>query len=69
MDKLTIGTTWTYDDFVVEIITREHADSLRFDYKTGDVLYLYKSGVGGNRVKVGSFQTVDNFLKVWSPIG
>jgi hypothetical protein len=63
MDTPKIGEIWTFDDFVVEIITREQADRLGYQHKTGNVLYLYKTGPVG---KVGSFQEVHNFLKQWT---
>ena len=58
-----LGEIWYQDDFVVEIISREQADSLGYEHKKGSVLYLYKTGPVG---KVGSFQKVDSFMKVWN---
>lgn len=69
--KPQLGTRWKQDGLVVEIINRNHPEYLQWaacnvKTKLGDVMYIYRAGTTSIG-QVGCFQTVDDFLKVWSP--
>jgi hypothetical protein len=69
--KPQLGTMWKQHDLVVEIVNRNHPEYKQWCAehdcnKKGDVIYIYRRGTTSIG-KVGCFQAVDNFLKVWSP--
>lgn len=69
--KPQLGTMWKQHDLVVEIVNKNHPEYLKWaayngKTKLGDVMYIYRSGTK-ELGKVGCFQAVDDFLRVWSP--
>jgi len=69
--KPQLGTMWKQDDLVVEIVNTNHSEYKQWRAKSGydkigDVMYIYRGGTTSIG-KVGCFQAVDDFLKVWSP--
>ena len=69
--KPQLGTRWKQHNLVVEIVNKNHPEYLEWaayngNRKLGDVMYIYRSGTT-DIGKIGCFQAIDDFLRVWSP--
>lgn len=66
------GTFWKQDIYTVEIVEKSHPEYKKWRAesgydKSGEVVYIYRSGVTGTRPnKVGSFKEKNSFIRVWN---
>jgi len=62
-----IGSKWSYDGFIIEVIEKENIKNINSDgsyKKSGQVIYEYIQGHIG---KIGHCKTMDGFYGMWKP--